>query len=109
MYKYFKGKSMKIDIKKFKPLGDLVLVEFEPVKLETESGIIMQTRRHFNDRPTQGKVIAIGPKVEEISVGDCVKFENIRGYDIDETHLLLGYKTILGVIETTQDTQSTKD
>lgn len=88
-----------VDISKFKPLGDLVLIEFEPVKLETESGIIFQTRKHFDDRPTQGKVIAKGSKVEDIEIGDTVVFENIRGYDLDDTHLLLGYKTILGVIE----------
>lgn len=89
---------MKIDISKFKPLGDLVLVEYEPVKLETESGIIFQTRKHFDDRPTEGKVIAIGDNVKEVQVGDIVKFENIRGYDIDDTHLLLGEKTILGIL-----------
>lgn len=87
-----------IDISKFKPLGDLVLVEYEPVKLETESGIIFQTRRHFDDRPTEGKVIAAGSKVEEVKIGDWVKFENIRGYDLDDTHLLLGEKTILGIL-----------
>lgn len=89
---------MKIDISKFKPLGDLVLVEYEPVKLETESGIIFQTRKHFDDRPTEGKVIAVGSGVKEVAPGDIVKFENIRGYDIDETHLLLGEKTILGIL-----------
>lgn len=94
---------MKIDIQKFKPLGDLVLIEFEPVKLETESGIILKTRKHFDDRPTEGKVIAFGSKVEDLKIGDIVVFENIRGYDIDDTHLLLGIKTILGVIQNSSD------
>lgn len=90
---------MNIDISKFKPLGDLVLVEFEKLDFTTESGIIYKTKKHFDDRPTEGKVIAKGSKVEGIEIGDIVKFENIRGYDIDETHLLLGAKTILGVLK----------
>lgn len=90
---------MKIDISKFKPLGDLVLVEYEPLTLTTDSGIIYQVRKHFDDRPTEGKVIAVGSGVKEVSVGDIVKFENIRGYDLDDTHLLLGEKTILGIID----------
>lgn len=95
-----------IDISKFKPLGDLVLVEFKPLDFKTESGIITKVKKHFDDRPTEGKVIAMGSKVEDLKIGDIVVFENIRGYDIDDTHLLLGVKTILGVLENTQDTQN---
>ena len=87
-----------MEIKNFKPLNDLVLVETEAPKLQTESGIILKTQKDFTDRATQGKVIAIGSKVEDIDIGDVVKFENIRGYDIDENHILLGYKTILGIL-----------
>lgn len=91
---------MQIDYSKFKPLGDLVLIEYEPTKLTTESGIIIKTRKEVvNDRPTEGTIIAMGPKVEGLNIGDKVKFENIRGYDLDSTHLLLGYNTILGVLE----------
>lgn len=91
---------MKIDYSKFKPLGDLVLIEYEPTKFTTDSGIIVKLRKEVvNDRPTEGIVVAMGPKVEGLNIGDKVKFENIRGYDLDETHLLLGYETILGILE----------
>lgn len=91
---------MKISIEKFKPLQDFVLIEFEPNNFTTKSGIIYKiTPEVVNDRPTEGKVIAIGPKVQEVKIGDTVKFEVIRGYDIDKTHLLLCEKTILGILE----------
>ena len=91
---------MKFDYSKFKPLNDLVLVEYEPTKLTTDSGIIVKLRKEVvNDRPTEGIVIAKGSKVEGLNIGDKIKFENIRGYDLDSNHLLLGYETILGILE----------
>lgn len=81
------------------PLGDLVLIKYEPPKFETESGIIFKVSKSvIHDRPTEGVVIAIGSKVEEVKVGDKVKFENIRGYDIADGLMLLGEKTILGIL-----------
>lgn len=90
---------MNIDIKRFKPIGDLVLVKVEPVQFVSKSGLITQTKKHFDDRPTEGVVVGVGDKVDYIKIGDIVKFENIRGYDIDKNYMLLGASTILGIIE----------
>lgn len=88
---------MKVDIKKFKPISDLVLVEFKPVELKTESGIITGINKSVVlDRPTFGVVIAQGANVKNDLVGKKVYFENIRGQDIDETHLVLSEDNILG-------------
>ena len=82
-----------------KPLGDLILIEYETPKLETQSGIITKIKSEILDRPTQGRVIAIGPEVQDIEVGDTVVFEAIRGQDLDSNHMFLGYKTILGILK----------
>ena len=88
-----------MNFEKLKPINDLVLVKYESPKFETESGIIFQiSATKMEKRPTEGEVLAIGGKVEEVKVGDKVKFENIRGYDLDDGLMLLGEKTIQGVV-----------
>ena len=81
-----------------KPLNDLILIEYDPIKHETQSGIITKIKSDILDRPTQGKVIAVGNEVRDIKVGDIVVFGSHRGQDLDSNHMFLGYKTILGVL-----------
>ena len=85
------------------PINDLVLIKYEPFDPfeTTESGIILAKTQKttVQKRPTEGVVEAIGPKVKSVKPGDKVLFENIRGQDIDETHLILTEDTILGIIE----------
>lgn len=85
-------------IEDIKPYGDLILIEFENSKT-TSSGIITSIKPSVLDRPTQGKVISIGPEVEGIEVGDTVVFGSNRGQDLDSNHMFLGYKTILGILK----------
>lgn len=88
----------RVEITKIQPYGDLVLVEFDNDVNKTASGIITKVQKSTLDRPTRGKVIAVGPEVKDIKIGDVVVFESIRGQDIDENHMMLGYKTILGIL-----------
>lgn len=56
-------------------LADKVMVEFEPrQERETKSGILVAAPKH-EGMPVEGLVLAIGPLVEEIEVGDYVRYE----------------------------------
>lgn len=83
-------------IQDIKPIKDLVLIEIIP---NINSGIITQISKSSLDRPTQGKVLAIGPEVKGIEVNDIVVFGSNRGQDLDKNHMFLGYKTILGILK----------
>lgn len=83
----------------FKPLRDIVYVEIKEKKLETETGIITKIHKSaLHDRPTEGKVIAVGPDVKNVKVNDYIYFEKISGIDIDKNHLVLKEPTILGIL-----------
>jgi chaperonin GroES len=57
------------DIMNIKPLHDKILIErLETIK-ETSSGIIL---RH-SEEPDKAKVLAVGPDVNEVQVGDTVQ------------------------------------
>jgi co-chaperonin GroES (HSP10) len=51
-----------------RPLHNKVIVERIPGETTTSSGIVLQR----SDEVDKAKVIAIGPDVEEVSVGDTV-------------------------------------
>lgn len=51
-----------------RPLHNKVIVERIPGETTTSSGIVLQR----SDEVDKAKVIAIGPDVEEVSVGDVV-------------------------------------
>lgn len=92
----------------FTPRNDLILVEPIELKKEevTDSGIIIQNELSSTDRPTSGKVVAVGAEVAEVSSikpGDTVLWPNTDGLDIefdDGVRMLLRYETIIGNINT---------
>lgn len=61
-----------------KPLNKNIIVEprNELDEREKETGIALPD--HDNVMPDRGKVIAIGPEVEDIEVGDMIVFDRIR-------------------------------
>ncbi len=78
------------------PLQDRVLVErLDPAEV-SKAGIIIPSLAQ--EKPQRGKVLAIGPKVTEVSVGDDVLFGKYSGTEIEE-HLIMHVDDILGVIE----------
>ena len=56
------------DIMNIKPLGNRIVVERIEASKETESGIILRS----TPDPDKAKVLAIGPNVNEVEVGDIV-------------------------------------
>jgi co-chaperonin GroES (HSP10) len=74
------------------PTRDNIIVDRIAGEKETESGIILKT----SEGPDRAKVIAIGPKIDEVEVGDevllnwngAVKIANER-YVIKIEHVVL--------------------
>ena len=88
-----------MDIENFKPLQDFVLIKTEPVKLETESGIIMKIQKsNIYDRPTKGVVLKQGPKCKYDLIDKTVRWDITKGQDIAENYVLLTEDSILGII-----------
>ncbi len=83
----------------FKPLGDRLLVERVEEVNTTASGIIIPD--NAKEKPSQGKVLAIGSDVEEVNVGDTVVFGKYAGTELildDKEYLVMELSDILGVI-----------
>lgn len=56
------------DIMNIKPLGNRIVIERLEGSKQTESGIILKS----SNEPDKAKVMAIGPKVDEVEVGDVI-------------------------------------
>jgi chaperonin GroES len=83
----------------FKPLGDRLLVERIEEASTTSSGIIIPD--NAKDKPSQGKVIAVGSEVEEVKVGDTIVFGKYAGSEItiDNTeYLIMEQSDALGIL-----------
>ena len=95
----------------FKPLNDYVLIDYGEAKKaedKTKGGIILTT----NERPQQGKVVAVGLGKKSITtgeripmivkVGDEVKFAAFAGKEIKvdgKEYFLMPETDIQGIIE----------
>ncbi len=82
----------------FKPLGDRVLVERVEETNTTASGIIIPD--NAKEKPSEGKVLAIGSEVEEVKVDDIVVFGKYSGTELvldGKEYLVLDVSDILGI------------
>jgi chaperonin GroES len=83
-----------------KPLGEYVVLAFEKEETKTESGIILST--NDKDKPSVGKVIAVGPKVETIKVNDRVVYQTYSGSKVKfdgVEYLIIKQEHILAIYE----------
>ena len=83
----------------FKPLGDRLLVERIEEVSTTASGIIIPD--NAKDKPSQGKVIAIGSEVEDVNVGDTIVFGKYAGSEItidNSEYLIMEESDALGIL-----------
>ena len=83
----------------FQPLGNRTLVERLEEATTTASGIIIPD--NAKEKPSQGKVIAIGEEVEQISTGDVVVFGKYTGNEITiegTTYLIIDADEIFGIM-----------
>jgi chaperonin GroES len=84
----------------FQPLGNRTLVERLEEATTTASGIIIPD--NAKEKPSQGKVIAIGEDVEQIAAGDVVVFGKYSGNEItiDGTqYLIIDADDIYGIMK----------
>ena len=84
----------------FQPLGDRLLVERVEEATTTASGIIIPD--NAKEKPSRGKVLAIGSDVEDVNVDDIVVFGKYAGTDLildDNEYLVLEVSDVLGIIK----------
>ncbi len=82
----------------FKPLGDRLLVERVEETNTTASGIIIPD--NAKEKPSEGKVLAIGSDVEEVREGDIVVFGKYAGTELvldGKEYLVLEVSDVLGI------------
>ena len=83
-----------------KPLSDHVILSYIKEEEKTASGIILTTE--VKDKQSMGKVVAIGPKVEDIKVDDKVVYQSYSGTKTkfnDEEYLIIKAEDILAIYE----------
>lgn len=84
----------------FQPLGNRVLVQRTDDATTTASGIIIPD--NAKEKPSQGKIIAVGNDVEEISVDDTVVFGKYSGNELTfdgAEYLVMDADDIFGIIK----------
>ena len=84
----------------FQPLGNRTLVERLEEATTTASGIIIPD--NAKEKPSQGKVIAIGDEVKQIAAGDVVVFGEYAGNEITidgTTYLIIEGDDIYGIMK----------
>jgi chaperonin GroES len=94
---------------KLRPLQDRVIVKQSEAETKTASGIVLPDSA--KEKPTKGKVIAVGPgKLDDagkpmelgVRVGDAVYYGKYSGTDIEvdgDKFVILRETDILGVLE----------
>jgi chaperonin GroES len=83
-----------------KPLELYVVLALEKEEKKTASGIILSTDE--KDKPAFGKVLAVGPKVEGLKVGDQVVYQTYSGTTIKlegKDYLVIKAENILAKVE----------
>lgn len=83
------------------PMNDRVLVAENKKENKTESGIILDGARGVGDT-AQGTVLAVGPKVTEVKVGDVVLLDWSKASAVkvgDAQRAMIKEEFIIAVVE----------
>ena len=86
---------------KIKPLGKRILIKQTEQEEVTKSGIVLPGTAS-KEKPIIGEVLAVGKKIEEVSVGDKVIFEKYAGTEVkdgEETYLISEKDNVLAIVE----------
>jgi chaperonin GroES len=84
----------------FQPLGDRLLIERVAESNTTASGIIIPD--NAKEKPSHGKVIAIGNDVEGVSIDDTVVFGKYSGSELvleSKEYIVMELSDILGIVK----------
>jgi chaperonin GroES len=85
---------------KFKPLKDRVFVTYTEELEKTAGGIYVPDTA--KEKPTRGKVEAVGLEVKELKVGDQIFFDKYSGSKVtmeSKDYLIIKEEDVLGVID----------
>jgi chaperonin GroES len=83
------------------PMNDRVLVAENKKEAKTESGIILEGAKGVGDT-AQGTVLAVGPKVTEVKVGDIVLLDWSKASPVkvgDAQRAMIKEEFIIAVVE----------
>ena len=93
----------------FKPLGPRIVVERVELEQKTAGGIIIPDT--VKEKPTQGKVVAVGPGNRkddgtivplDVKEGDIILFAKWGGSEVtigDKDYLIMKEEDVLGIIQ----------
>ena len=83
-----------------KPLADRVVIKMTEAEETTVSGIILTGAA--KEKPQVAEVVAVGPKAEEVKVGDKVLTNSYAGKEVKmdgETFTVLKEEDIIAIVE----------
>lgn len=83
-----------------KPLHDNIVIILDEKVSKTQGGIFLASNNE--KQPQSGKVIAVGPKVSDIKIGDHIGFETgqFRKMSVDDKVVaIVKEKDVTGVFE----------
>ena len=85
---------------KIRPLSDNVVIKMTEAEEKTVGGIILTGTA--KEKPEVAEVVAVGPKAEDVKVGDKVLAKSYAGKEVKfdgETFTILEEEDILAIVE----------
>lgn len=82
------------------PLGDYVVTVADEAEAKTSSGLYLP--ENAAEKPKTAKVVAVGPNVKQVKVGDRVVYKSYSNTDIKvnkEEYILVKEEDILAVVK----------
>lgn len=80
-----------------KPLRDCILIEADKKEYTTKSGLYL--KENWNTLPPYGEVLAIGPDVATVKVGDRVLFNRYAAMQLEGENRIITEKDVLAIVE----------
>lgn len=75
----------------YNPLGNKILVERIAAERQTSTGIILQS----SSEPDRAKILAIGPDVDEVSVGDIALIDWNKATKVDTEKFIISIENVV--------------
>ena len=77
------------------PIRDILLIQADPPISQTKSGILLE--ESWKTLPLEGEVLAVGPDVKTIKVGDRIGFNRYASTILPDDQRLCQEKQVLWV------------
>lgn len=82
------------------PLGDYVVAQSEEAETKTASGLYLPDKAQ--EKPKVAKVVAVGPTVKQLKVGDRIVFKSYSNTDVKvgkEDFILVKEEDVLATVK----------